>query len=84
MPKTKRLVRKLRPKPARCKAWKKIGKITKDVGAGPNKIVFSGRLAGRKRGPGKYRALLKITDTAGNVSSTETLRFRVLKRKGKG
>ena len=50
MPKTKRLVRKLRP----------------------------------KLGPGKYRALLKITDTAGNVSSTETLRFRVLKRKGKG
>ena len=57
---------------------------TKNVGAGPNKIVFSGRLAGRKLGPGNYRALLKITDTAGNVSSTETLRFRVLKRTGKG
>ena len=71
------------PKLRRCKAWKKIGKITKNVGAGPNKIVFSGRLAGRKLGPGKYRALLKITDTAGNVSSTETLRFRVLNRKGK-
>ena len=84
VPKTKKLVRKLRPKLPRCKAWKKIGKITKNVGAGPNKIVFSGRLAGRKLGPGKYRALLKITDTAGNVSSTETLRFRVLKRKRKG
>lgn len=65
----------------RCKAWKKIGSIRKAVTAGRNTIVFSGRLAGRKLGPGRYRALLKITDAAGNVSQTEIVKFRVVKRR---
>jgi hypothetical protein len=69
------------PAKKRCKTWKKIGSIRKQVKAGRNTIVFSGRLAGRKLGPGRYRALLKITDLAGNVSRAEAVKFRVIKRK---
>jgi len=69
------------PAKKRCKAWKKVGSIRKQVVAGHNTITFSGRLAGRKLGPGRYRALLKVTDSAGNVSRAETLKFRVLKPK---
>lgn len=69
------------PAKKRCKTWKKIGSIRKPVKAGRNTIVFSGRLAGRKLGPGRCRALLKITDLAGNVSRAEAVKFRVMERK---
>ena len=38
------------------------------VTPGRNTIVFNGRIAGRRLRPGRYRALLVITDSAGNVS----------------
>ena len=72
----------MRKAPVRSAAdWKKIGSIRKQVKAGRNTIVFSGRLAGRKLVPGRYRALLKITDLAGNVSRAETIKFRVMERR---
>lgn len=67
-----------------CKAWKKKGSIRKDVRAGTNTIVWNGRLAGRRLGPGRYRALLVITDAAGNVSRTERVNFRVIRRRRAG
>jgi hypothetical protein len=72
----RRLLRKLR-----CKAYKKIGSIKQAVVPGQNTIVFSGRIAGRKLRPGRYRALLVIRDTAGNVSRVEQVRFRVFRRR---
>lgn len=72
----RRLLRK-----SRCKAYKRIGSIRQRVTAGRNTINFSGRIAGRRLRPGRYRALLVITDSAGNVSRTETIRFRVLRRR---
>ena len=77
---SKKQVRKA-PAKERCNAWKKIGSIAKQVKAGRNTIAFTGRLAGRKLTPGSYRARLKITDAAGNVSRAETVKFRVIKRK---
>jgi hypothetical protein len=71
--------RKLRK--LRCKAYKRIGSIKQAVHPGQNTIVFSGRIAGRKLRPGRYRALLVIQDTAGNVSRVERVRFRVLRRR---
>jgi hypothetical protein len=65
----------------RCKAYKKIGSIRQAVTPGQNTINFSGRIAGRKLRPGRYRALLVITDSAGNVSRVERIRFRVLRRR---
>ena len=65
----------------RCKAYKRIGSIRKTVSPGRNTINFNGRIAGRRLRPGRYRALLVITDSAGNVSQTERIRFRVLRRR---
>lgn len=65
----------------RCKAYKKIGSIRQAVTPGRNTINFNGRIAGRRLRPGRYRALLVITDSAGNVSRVERIRFRVLRRR---
>ena len=64
---------------SRCRAYKRIGSIRQNVVPGQNTIVFSGRIAGRRLRPGRYRALLVIRDTAGNVSRVERIRFRVLR-----
>jgi hypothetical protein len=72
----RRLVRK-----RRCKAYKRIGSIQRVVAPGQNTINWNGRIAGRRLGPGRYRALLVITDSAGNKSSVERIRFRVLRRR---
>jgi hypothetical protein len=63
----------------RCRAYKKIGSIRQAVVPGQNTIVFSGRIAGRKLRPGRYRALLVIRDAAGNVSRVERVNFRVFR-----
>ncbi|HZN87392.1 MAG TPA: hypothetical protein VFB44_00310 [Thermoleophilaceae bacterium] len=93
VPRTRKLLRRLRSsvdsavayrrllRKRRCKVYKGIGRIRQAVGAGTNTIVFNGRIAGRKLGPGRYRALLKLTDLTGNVSRTEVVRFRVLRRR---
>jgi hypothetical protein len=65
----------------RCKAWKKVGEIRREVLAGRNEIVWNGRVAGRRLSPGLYEARLTITDAAGNASRTERLRFRVKRRR---
>jgi hypothetical protein len=87
LPATKKRLRALRKKGKevrRCRGFRRIGQIRQRVKAGKNTIVFSGRIAGRKLKPGQYRAKLVITDEAGQVSRTETLRFRVVKpKKGK-
>jgi hypothetical protein len=75
----KKLARKLKKR--RCKTFKKVGEIKQAVGPGQNQIVFSGRIAGRKLSPGSYRAKLVVTDTSGNVSRTETLKFRVIRKR---
>ena len=72
----RRLVRK-----RRCKAYKRIGSIQRAVAPGQNEIAWNGRIAGRRLRPGRYRALLVITDSAGNKSSVERIRFRVLRRR---
>jgi hypothetical protein len=79
VPRSKRRLRSV-PRRRRCKTWKKVGEIRQDVLAGRNEIVFGGRIAGRRLRPGLYQARLVITDAAGNVSRTETIRFRVRRR----
>jgi hypothetical protein len=68
----RRLVRR-----RRCKAWKKVGQIRREVLAGSNTIVWNGRVAGRRLRPGLYEVRLTVRDAAGNVSGAERLRFRV-------
>ncbi len=67
-----------------CTGFKKIGQIRQKVTVGRNTIEFNGRIAGRKLKPGQYRASLVVSDAAGQVSRTETVRFEVIKpKKGK-
>ncbi|HEX2234311.1 MAG TPA: hypothetical protein VHG69_13210 [Thermoleophilaceae bacterium] len=68
----------------RCRAFRRIGRITQVVTPGRNTIVFSGRVAGRRLRPGRYRARLVIRDAAGNVSRTETVLFQVLRPRRAG
>jgi hypothetical protein len=79
VPRSPRRLRRV-PRRRRCKTWKKVGEIRQEVLAGRNEIVFRGRIAGRVLSPGLYQARLVITDGAGNVSRTETVRFRVRRR----
>jgi hypothetical protein len=82
VPQTRRRLRALHGRPLRrCKAYKKIGSIRQNVTPGRNTIIFNGRIAGRRLRPGRYRALLVIKDTAGNVSRVERISFRVLRRR---
>lgn len=78
----RKLTRALRKRA--CRPWRRIGEIRQAVVAGQNTIAFNGRIAGRRLTPGTYRALLVITDQAGNVSRTERVSFRVVaRRKGR-
>lgn len=61
-----------------CRGFRRIGKISRQVRVGRNTIRFNGRVAGRKLGKGVYRAKLVITDSAGQQSRAEVLRFKVV------
>jgi virginiamycin B lyase len=62
----------------RCRRVKGIGDLADGADAGVNQTPFSGRLGKRKLLPGDYRAELVATDTAGNASSPQVLRFSVI------
>lgn len=47
---------------------------------GANSIRLGRRLAKRLRVPGRYRARICATDSAGNRSAAKTARFRVAAR----
>ncbi len=79
---SKRAYRKLLKKKT-CRSFRKVGEIRQQVKSGRNTIRFNGRVAGRKLGKGSYRAKLVITDSAGQPSRTETLRFKVVGKKSK-
>jgi hypothetical protein len=48
--------------------------------AGRNSFKFTGRLAGRKLSPGRYRLVGIAKDAAGNVSTPERTSFRIVAR----
>lgn len=64
-----------------CRGFRQVGRIVRRVRPGRNSIQFNGRVAGRRLAPGVYRAKLIVTDSAGQRSRAEALRFRVLSPK---
>ena len=55
------------------------GAVTLPVAAGAREIRFAGRLSRRRSlAPGAYRLALTATDAAGNVSTPDRARFRLL------
>jgi hypothetical protein len=62
----------------RCTSRRTVGSIGRTAHAGLNRFAFTGRVRGRRLRPGSYRLIAQARDAAGNSSSVETLRFRVL------
>jgi virginiamycin B lyase len=59
------------------------GSVALPVQAGARRIRFAGRLSKRRSlKPGRYRLILTARDAAGNVSTPDRVRFRLLRRRG--
>jgi hypothetical protein len=54
-----------------------VGSLTRDGAQGANTIRFSGRIGRRALRPGRYRAVMRAIDAAGNRSQARTVRLRV-------
>jgi hypothetical protein len=70
---------RLRARP-RCKRWVRVGALQRRVGGGTGRVKFSGRMRGRALVSGAHRAVLVVTDAAGNSSRPARVRFRVARR----
>jgi hypothetical protein len=58
------------------------GSVSLPVQAGARRVKFAGRLSARRRlRPGRYQLILRATDAAGNVSTPDRARFRLLPRR---
>jgi hypothetical protein len=58
------------------------GAVSLPVQAGTRRIKFAGRLSARRRlRPGRYQLVLTARDAAGNVSTPDRARFRLLPRR---
>ena len=64
-----------------CTTRQTLATLARSVQAGVNTIVFSGKVKGRALKSGSYRAVLTVTDGAGNVSSKKTITFKVVAKK---
>ncbi|HEX6584107.1 MAG TPA: hypothetical protein VF056_10925, partial [Thermoleophilaceae bacterium] len=58
------------------------GSVSLAAQAGARRIKFAGRLSARRRlRPGRYQLILRASDAAGNVSTPDRARFRLLPRR---
>ena len=56
---------------------RRAGRLTRTVAAGSARIALSGRVGRRAMRAGRYRLTLQVRDSAGNVSRSVRLSFRV-------
>jgi hypothetical protein len=64
----------------RCTAYIKLGpSFAHEDGAGSNRFRFSGRLAGHKLAPGKYRLSATPRNAAGETGATLTVSFTIVR-----
>jgi hypothetical protein len=56
------------------------GKLARTGRSGRNRVAFSGRLRKRALKPGRYVAVVRATDSSGQVSRKRTVKFTVLSR----
>lgn len=62
-----------------CKRLVAAGTLRRTEQAGHASVRFSGRIGRRALRPGRYRATIRATDSAGNVSKPKSAAFRILK-----
>jgi hypothetical protein len=63
----------------RCVRPHAVGTLKSSAVSGANRMRFSGKIAKRALRPGRYRAVIRATDAAGNVSAPARLRFRIVR-----
>lgn len=61
----------------RCTRYISVGALRRGATKGANSIRFTGRIGTRALRPGRYRALIAATDTAGNRSTPRRAAFRI-------
>ena len=61
----------------RCTRYASVGALRRSGAKGANAVRFSGRIGKRALRPGRYRALISATDTAGNRSGLRSAAFRI-------
>ena len=61
----------------RCVRYRSVGTLKRSGASGANRIRFTGRIGSRALRPGRYRALITATDTAGNSSTSKPTSFRI-------
>jgi hypothetical protein len=77
--KCRRPTAKLRKKP-RCKRWKRVATLRRGkLKKGTVTVRFSGRLRGKALRAGSYRAVIGVTDGAGNRSRLKRAGFRIVR-----
>ena len=57
-----------------------VGTLRRSAGRGTNSTRFTGRIGTRALSPGRYRALIRASDSAGNRSVRKATRFRIAAR----
>jgi hypothetical protein len=60
-----------------CTRHRTIETLTRSAKPGVNSTRFSGRIGKRTLRPGRYRAIIRATDTAGNHSAPRATSFRI-------
>jgi hypothetical protein len=70
----------LRIQRARAGRYRTLGTLRQSAAQGTNRIRFSGRIHRRGLRPGRYRAVIRAADAAGNRSVSRVTRFRVARR----
>jgi hypothetical protein len=67
-----------RRKAKRCWRYRAVQTYTRKVRAGSNVFWFTGRIGSLALAPNRYRVVMRVTDTAGNVSGNRWARFRIV------
>jgi hypothetical protein len=60
--------------------YRTVGTLKRSGSAGANSIRFTGRIGRRALRPGRYRAVLGATDSAGNRSAPKRIALRITRR----
>ena len=60
--------------------YRTVGRLTRNARQGSNSTAFSGRIGKRALRPGRYRAVARATDAAGNRSAPRRAGFRIAAR----
>jgi uncharacterized delta-60 repeat protein len=64
----------------RCTRFVRVGRLVRESPQGRSRVRFNGRIKRRALRPGRYRAVLRAVDAAGNKSTARRLGFRVVRR----